>query len=53
MDLDDLPDEVRSDIKFVPVEKIEEAMDTALTPAEKSEKPKMGWFYERQRPTTV
>ena len=52
-DLDDLPDEVRNDIKFIPVDKIEEAIDVALIPAEKSEKQKMGWFYERPRPATV
>jgi ATP-dependent Lon protease len=52
-DLDDLPDEVKSDIKFVTVEKIEEAIDVALVPSEKSEKPRIGWFYERPRPTTV
>jgi ATP-dependent Lon protease len=31
-DLDDLPDEVRNTMLFVPVDRIEEAMETAFVP---------------------
>jgi ATP-dependent Lon protease len=33
-DLDDLPEDVRDAITFVPVERIEEALETALLPVE-------------------
>jgi len=34
-DLDDLPDEVRSDMIFLPVERIDEALKAALLPCKK------------------
>jgi len=46
-DLEDLPDEVINDIKFILVERIEEALNAAIKPSEKSGSPKTDWFYDR------
>ncbi len=55
-DLDELPEEVRNDIKFILVERIEEALDAAIKPSDKKGKPKADCFYNRRIPmpaTTV
>lgn len=51
-DLEELPDEVRNDIKFIIVERIEEALNAAIKPSEKSESPKADWFFDRNGTTT-
>ncbi|MBN1275844.1 MAG: endopeptidase La [Deltaproteobacteria bacterium] len=47
-DLDELPEEVRKDIEFILVERIEEALNAAIKPSGKSGKPAMDWFYDRR-----
>ncbi len=46
-DLEELPDDVRKDVTFVPVERIEEALPVALIPEEKTDKSKLRWLYDR------
>jgi ATP-dependent Lon protease len=54
-DLDELPEEVRNDIKFILVERIEEALNAAIKPSEKTDKdkPRMEWFYDKNTPPPV
>ncbi|MFH1139411.1 MAG: endopeptidase La [Pseudomonadota bacterium] len=47
-DLDDLPGEVREKMKFVPVDRIEEAIDAAFPPGEKTEKSSPIWFLSKK-----
>ncbi len=51
-DLDDLPEEVRNDINFIPVERIEEALNAAIKPSKKSGNHKGNLFYDRGGTTT-
>ena len=46
-DLEELPEDVKKDITFVPVERVEEALSVALMPVEKTDKSKLRWLYER------
>lgn len=46
-DLEELPEEVKQDITFVPVEKIEEALSMALMPEEKTDRSQLRRLYER------
>ncbi|MFC1866800.1 endopeptidase La [Thermodesulfobacteriota bacterium] len=46
-DLEELPDDVKNEITFVPVEKIEEALAVALISRENSDRSKLRWLYER------
>jgi predicted transcriptional regulator of viral defense system len=48
-------DEVRNDIKFILVERIEEALNAAIKPSEKTEKgkPRMDCFFDRNTPPPV
>ncbi len=50
-DLEELPDEVRNDIQFILVERIEEALNAAIKPSGKSGKPAMDLFYDRRPPS--
>lgn len=50
-DLDDLPDEVKNDIKFIPVERIEEALNAAIKPSKKSGSKKVELFYDNSGKT--
>jgi len=54
-DLEELPEEVKNDIKFILVERIEEALNAAIKPSEKTDKgkPTMEWFYDRHTPPPV
>lgn len=53
-DLEELPDEVKNDIDFVLVERIEEALNAAIKPSGKSGKPKkIDWFYDSSTPSPV
>jgi hypothetical protein len=36
-------DEVKNDIKFILVERIEEALNAAIKPSEKTDRVKQGW----------
>jgi len=50
-DLDELPDEVRTDMTFLPVERIDEAIKAALLPCKTSmEKPDVPIKKEAQQP---
>ncbi|MFC1495160.1 endopeptidase La [Thermodesulfobacteriota bacterium] len=51
-DLEDLPDEVKNDIKFIPVERIEEALNAAIKPSKKSGSKKVNLFYDSGGKTT-
>jgi ATP-dependent Lon protease len=51
-DLEDLPDEVKNDIKFIPVERIEEALNAAIKPSKKSGSKKVDLFYDSHGKTT-
>jgi ATP-dependent Lon protease len=51
-DLEDLPDEVKNDIKFIPVERIEEALNAAIKPSKKSGSKKLNLFYDSIGKTT-
>jgi ATP-dependent Lon protease len=52
-DLDDLPDEVRNDIKFILVERIEEALNAAIKPSGKTDNHQMDLFFDRRPPSPV
>ncbi len=52
-DLDDLPDEVRNDIKFILVERIEEALNAAIKPTGKTDNHQMDLFFDRRPPSPV
>jgi ATP-dependent Lon protease len=49
-DLDELPEEVKNDIDFILVERIEEALNAAIKPSGKTGKPAMDMFYDSHRP---
>ena len=46
-DIDDLPVEVKEDITFIPVERIEDAISVALSPDDKTDKSKLRWLYDK------
>ena len=52
-DLEELPDEVRNDIKFILVERIEEALNAAIKPSGKKGNHQMDLFFDRRPPSPV
>lgn len=52
-DLEDLPDEVKNDIKFITVERIEEALNAAIKPSKKSGSKKVDLFYDSSGKATT